>query len=268
MIIRLSIILCLATNLLLYIPCWNFLDCLVFYQDVMIVFVALYSTFLAFKVSGKYNSQDEIKQCWNLFGFGLLFYTIGESFYIWYEGYKGVTDAFPNIGDGFIIIGYFAYYRSYWKVLHNSKNSSLVPPNHHLKLSLVIITAFYLIVFCVMIAPALLFFKDSLWKTLGVQVYPVLDLIEFAFCMRLLLLFSFFGNARIAQPWLLLCFSSVLSLITDLAYSYFSFLDNYHIYFIVNLFFILVYGLMGLAFQKQVELLDSLEKEYTVSEEG
>lgn len=267
MFIRIFLILCLPSSLTIYFLFWNGLENLVVYQDIAIVLVALYSAFLSFKVSRKYDPQDEIKQCWFLFGIGVLFYAIGESFYIWYEEFQGVQDAFPNFGDGLIVVGYLAFFRSYWKVLHNSQKSSLFPPNHRLKLSMVVIALFYLLIAIVMIGPALLAEKESIWKVLAIQIYPILDMIEFAFCIRILFLFSFFGNAKIAQPWMILCSSSVLSLLTDLAYSYFSFEDNYYIYFWVNMFFVVVYGLMGLAFQKQIELLDSINRDYSSYED-
>ena len=261
-LIRLFLALCLPLSLVLYILGWNYLDTLVLFQDIMIVLVILYATFLAFKVSGKYENQDKIKACWFLFGIGFLFYAIGESFYIWYEGYQELQDAFPNLGDGFIVAGYIAFFISYWKVLQHSIHSSFFPSNHQLKLSIAIISIFYLLVFCGMIGPSLLFDQKSIWEILTFQIYPILDLIEFAFCIRLLLLFSFFGNAKIAQPWMILCSSSVLSLLTDLAYSYFAFLENDYIYFWVNTLFILVYGTMAFAFQKQIELLESIDEKY------
>ena len=254
--IRFFILILLLLDLVVFGTSLLSLKLLIFFQDIGIVLVCLFSSYLAFRVARLYLPQDAIKRCWILFAIGFLFYSIGESFYIWYEGILEVPDAFPNPGDGFIVMGYLAFFCSFWRTICLSKQLCFIPPRYGLRLSVYAIIVFYLLIFGLIFYPALKNMDQSLWEKLSPQIYPVLDLIQFAFCIRLFFFFRFFGNSSLAKPWIILCISTILTLLTDLAYGYFSEFDSSTINHWINVLYILSYGSMGYAFQRQAEMLE------------
>ena len=255
--IRLLVMVLLFLDLIVYLVAGASFSPLILCQDISIVLVCLFSSVLALRVSRLYLPDDATRLCWKLFGVGFLFYAIGESFYIWYEGICGITDAFPNLGDGFIITGYLLFFDSFWRALRSSKVLCFIPPKYGLRLSISIIILFYLLVFVFIFYPSLKSEEESLWIKLSPQIYPILDMIQFAFCIRLLLFFRIFGTSAIAMPWLILCSATIFTLIADLAYGYFSSFDSVQLIHWLNVLYIVSYGSMGYAFQKQKELLDN-----------
>jgi hypothetical protein len=228
---------------------------LILYQNIAIVIACLYAGWEAIQVARLYDASDKIRSVWILFGVGIASYGVGETFYLWYEGILGELDVFPTVGDLFIVAGYGCYLVAYARVLILSRQFYLFPPGHRVLFSIGVIGVSYGLALYFLILPTLLAAEGALANRLLSQMYPVMDLVEIALCVRLLTLFSFFGSARTARPWLILCGASLLSLVVDLLYSTFFFVDDMGLYFWINPLFLAVYCLMGIAFQKQKELM-------------
>ena len=203
--------------------------------------VAFISAGLAMSRYGK-GFRTRSGKLWPAFTVGILLWFVGEVVWSFYYQVLSVQVPYPSLSDVFYIAGYFPFFAGLSLYVFYFKGV--------LKRSTLAIVA--AVVFAAAAATAYILVPPVLAEDSGIVTkafdfaYPLLDLVLLSVS---LLGLSVLASGALGRPWLFITMGIILNAAGDLLFSYMTAVGTYMIGTLPDLFYILGYISLALAFQ-------------------
>jgi len=221
-----------------------------------VLFLAVGSLY-AWRNARRFEAGNPARLGWLLLGAGLTGFTLAQASICAYQLFRGVAVPFPSVGDVFFLIGYplliaalFAFLRSY-----AAAGFPIGPARERWLL------AGALVVVCTLIGipilrPIVTTPAPALAKALNVA-YPILDFVLLIPTVLLLRVTFRFRGGMVWKTWIALLGGFLFSFGADTLFAYLSALGEARFQNLIDVLYILAFGLIARGVFYQHELLSS-----------
>jgi hypothetical protein len=227
-------------------------------NDAFISFACYLGFYNLWRVSKRFDKDENSGRCWFIFSIGLLFDAVGHTVYAVQEFAYGEAMSFPNIADVLIITGQISYITSLAFFLNEINHLQLFPTSKRKVIGNTVVLFLAASIIYFIIYPVMIDDSEPLYMRCLYQIYPVMDIFLSWYAIHLLLAFTVMGFSPISKPWVVIVMGFMLFFITDSTYAYYEVIGNYHPYLLINPGWGLSYLLLSYASTLQIKLMDQL----------
>ncbi len=187
------------------------------FQTIVLITVLTIGTILLFYLSTIYKTSTTVGKVWLCLGLGLLFWTIGEIMFSYYELFTDI-EPFPSMSDFFYLSAYILLSAGLIVQMHLTK----------IKLTLleksIIAVIFLVITIIVVITVIVLPFQEvgpipdsEIFSYFVAALYPIFDLV---LILCVLIVFAKIHRGKINIAWVILLIGFSLSTIADIIFNW------------------------------------------------
>lgn len=230
-------------------------------SDAYPVLCSLIATYVLYTTLKAFKNKDYTKTAWIMIFIGVAMDCIAEALYCGQELILGINlnEATKSVSDIFWILSYPFSIIGLVMLLKGYFNTDF--PKGKRIIYIVIIGLFLIvsiIIVQILLRPIIIDRETLLIDKVVYLIYPVADIVIVSLSLLILYLTSQFGGSLISSPWRLIAIAWGLMGVSDILYSYYSWIDAYDSGSMIDIGWNLGYLLLGLVGLYQKKLLTAV----------
>ena len=232
--------------------------------DLLPVLCSVVSVICLIAALEKFTEFDFTKKAWLLIFLGIVLFMLAENLYaileLWFK--MNMNESFPSAADIFWYMGYIPLFIGLGMIFLGYKRSGLPMGKIKMYVLLGIIVLLVVIVITnILLIPIIQDPESNTLTKISSLFYPIADMFIVIPAALLVVITNQFGSGKISVPWRLLATGFLLFTISDLLYSYFSWIGTYKSGSLVDIGWNAGYLFLGLAGLYQKELIESIKED-------
>jgi len=237
-------------------------DALLYFSDLLPVICSFIAIVGIGHLLKSFKEFDLTKAVWLLILVGLVFNFLAEGIYSFLEIIlkKDMNDLFPSPADYFWVAAYIFFFISLFLMLSSYIRTGLPLGKIRSYFMLIIVLACIVIVIInFLLVPIIEDTETSLATKIVSIFYPVADILIASLAVILMYISNQFDNKLISMPWKIMALGFFCFTISDLVYSYLSWIDKYDSGNFIDIGWNLGYLLLGISGLYQLKLMKSIQ---------